>query len=368
MAIYLVPSWGIFMILFKDLVVNGAILISFISVGDLFFFDKLNADRVLKRNKAIFGAMYGLLGITLMLFSVEVSPGILVDFRNLAVVISALYGSPLSAAISACAIVIFRLIYFGTTIPSIAASVTISLVCVGVAFIAYRNMAMSRKWFWAVVYSVVLSGSAIAIFVPNPRSIISYAMGMFVVSLFIYYIAERFRWSSQKALQYRKEAIYDHVTELGNRRYFERSMNSVVNGALQYGEAFAILLVDIDHFKNINDQHGHLAADLVLQELARLFKATCRSIDIVSRYGGDEFAIVLLDSSRETALKIGQRIQTTVQHHKFPLNSGQSLSVTVSVGIACYPDSSSDPEEILPKSDKALYKAKEAGRNRVAIT
>src|SRR6202008_3547847 len=134
----------------------------------------------------------------------------------------------------------------------------------------------------------------------------------------------------------------------------------------RYQEAFSVLMIDVDHFKRINDAHGHPAGDAVLREMAQLLRETLRRVDSLGRYGGEEFVAVLPHTSPDEARQTAERIRHQVQQRRF--HAGESeVRISVSVGMATCPAPGIDsPAALLRAADKALYRAKEAGRNRVA--
>jgi diguanylate cyclase len=166
----------------------------------------------------------------------------------------------------------------------------------------------------------------------------------------------------------RSQSIRDPLTGLYNRRYMEESLEREFRRALRKGLPLAILMVDLDHFKRFNDSHGHEAGDSVLRELAKVFQALLRTEDIVSRYGGEEFTLILPDTSLEAAHECARRLQMAcrgiqVQHY------GETLEgIRLSIGVACYPRSGTTAEAILRAADSALYRAKEQGRDQVALS
>ena len=162
----------------------------------------------------------------------------------------------------------------------------------------------------------------------------------------------------------------DSLTGLYNRWYVIDKIESEINRSLRNGSPMALMMLDIDHFKNVNDTYGHTAGDQVLQIVARLLKESCRVYDVPGRYGGEEFCLVLPDialpSTPAVANRIRQRLETT------PMDvTGASLVVTASIGIAGLDATTRDPvlspAALIDRADHALYEAKHQGRNRVAV-
>ena len=164
----------------------------------------------------------------------------------------------------------------------------------------------------------------------------------------------------------RNLAIRDSLTDLFNHRHIMDLVHHEFERVGRYQNAFSVLMVDADHFKRINDEHGHPAGDAVLREMAQLLRETLRTTDSLGRYGGEEFVAVLPHTGPEEARQTAERIRYQVQQHRF--HAGESeVRLSVSVGMATCPLPGVDtPEALLREADKALYRAKDAGRNRVA--
>jgi diguanylate cyclase (GGDEF)-like protein len=158
-------------------------------------------------------------------------------------------------------------------------------------------------------------------------------------------------------------ATTDGLTGLLNRRTFNSQLQGRLREAQRYNHALSLLLLDIDHFKKVNDTHGHPAGDAVLRGVAGLAQGQARETDIVARYGGEEMALILPETDAKGALAIAERIRKAVAAASHATERG-SLQVTVSVGLATWPGWDS-PDDLLEAADKALYRAKQAGRNRV---
>jgi len=161
-------------------------------------------------------------------------------------------------------------------------------------------------------------------------------------------------------------AFTDGLTGLYNHRRFQERLEEEIKRAERYGEPLSLILLDIDHFKKVNDTYGHPAGDAVLKKLAALIRKTVREIDFPARYGGEEFALIILKSKAKDAEKIAERLRKTVQKRVIKTESTE-ISVTLSLGIASYPDDATTREELIERADQALYKAKHSGRNRTVL-
>ncbi len=161
----------------------------------------------------------------------------------------------------------------------------------------------------------------------------------------------------------RKEAMTDFLTQVANRASFDRAISDMVQDFYNRNYPFALLMLDIDNFKKINDTYGHQAGDYVLRELARVIKEQLRARDLIARYGGEEFAVLLPGVTFSQAIRIAERIRKAVEKHLFRYE-GKDIPVTVSVGLAVMREGL-DETSIVEKADQALYLAKKSGKNCV---
>jgi diguanylate cyclase (GGDEF)-like protein len=157
-------------------------------------------------------------------------------------------------------------------------------------------------------------------------------------------------------------AYLDGLTGIFNRRFFELRMAEELDRARRFGAGMAVIMVDIDHFKRLNDEFGHLLGDEVLRQISSIFHQQLRKIDVVCRYGGEEFAILLSQTDPQHALMVAEKLRAVVEGWQFP---GVPRSVTISAGTANYPDHGTTRDELVKAADAGLYSAKQAGRNQV---
>jgi diguanylate cyclase (GGDEF)-like protein len=170
--------------------------------------------------------------------------------------------------------------------------------------------------------------------------------------------------------QYHEEiyrmTIIDGLTQIHNKRYlFEALEREIIRGR-RHERDLAILMFDIDHFKRINDVHGHLAGDFVLKEMARIVQSRIRRDEVFARYGGEEFAIILPETSLEGAAALGETLRQKVAEHVFVFQA-DSIRATISIGAAVLKDTDRAANELIKRADEKLYEAKNGGRNRVCI-
>jgi len=190
-------------------------------------------------------------------------------------------------------------------------------------------------------------------------------MGMVVVTREI---------SEQKRMQTELEhqAKTDTLTGLANRRHFLQQAEGEISRAIRYGGSLSLLMIDIDRFKNINDDHGHQIGDRVLQKTGKLFVETLRGIDCVARIGGEEFAVLLPQTDETRALEVAERLRARISElavttGEGPAGSSSALRFSISVGVTTFDGNATSIDTLLDQADKALYTAKRGGRNRVCI-
>jgi diguanylate cyclase (GGDEF)-like protein len=170
----------------------------------------------------------------------------------------------------------------------------------------------------------------------------------------------------QKNVELHEISIVDSLTGLYNRKHLMETLDKEVSRSQRHSHSFSLLVIDIDHFKKYNDTYGHLAGDEVLSRLASVFKKSIRSSDYAARYGGEEFIIMLPEIDPEQGLVTAERMLKQVAEERFG-GEGESIKVTISVGVASYPENGEDAQSVIRNADAAMYEAKEQGRNRVIL-
>jgi len=161
-------------------------------------------------------------------------------------------------------------------------------------------------------------------------------------------------------------ATTDALTRLLNRRALLERLSVEVDRARRFHQQLSMLMVDIDHFKSINDQHGHLVGDAMLRQLGTLLSGAVRTIDVVARYGGEEFVLILPETATDGAAVFAERLRVMVETHAFDVDAEHNFHLTCSVGVATFPSPRvSSTEDLFARADEALYRAKSGGRNQV---
>jgi two-component system cell cycle response regulator len=162
-------------------------------------------------------------------------------------------------------------------------------------------------------------------------------------------------------------AVTDALTGLYNRHYLNTHLENMVRQSLKNGKPLALMIMDMDHFKAVNDTYGHDVGDMVLKRLAEIIVQTSRSTDLVARFGGEEFVILMPETDAQAALNAASRVREEVEQAPFAISGGETLHKTISIGVAnLHPDGDS-AESLLKRADEALYSAKHSGRNQVKV-
>jgi two-component system, cell cycle response regulator len=172
---------------------------------------------------------------------------------------------------------------------------------------------------------------------------------------------------SEKMKEVEKLLVRDYLTGIYNRKFFMERLMEELAWADRYHEPLSFIILDIDHFKKINDTYGHSCGDVVLKQLAQILTSVLRAHDVLARYGGEEFVILLSNTNEQEAFTIGEKLRNAVQAEDFYCEEGsRKLPITISLGVATAADMNNlSPESLINRADAALYQAKAGGRNRV---
>ncbi len=182
-------------------------------------------------------------------------------------------------------------------------------------------------------------------------------------------LANQFILGIKRALLYKRVqeiAITDSLTGIFTRRYYLERFSGELERSKKFAYQFSFLMIDIDNFKGYNDRFGHLVGDKILRELAMALKENIRQIDLIGRYGGEEFSIILTETSKQEAAFVAERIRETVETRSIRAYD-EDLKVTISIGISSYPSDAKAAEQLIEKADEALYRAKLAGKNKICV-
>lgn len=356
-----------------DLFLNLCVLISLIFIY-LQLRKKLRLEESYTSSVIVDGLAGGFLGFLLMYFSINVTAETIVDLRFVPVMLLIIYLGVPHAVVSAVVIIFGRFI-FGITTSALAAAILMFALIIGFVIIyklfkKYEAKANPYKQgfvmiiFSNIVFSIVISW-LIDDFLVLKSLIPCYWVISIISGLTAIFFVEYILKSQFLLLKYEQESTTDFLTGLNNVRQFDAVWNTLVSNAAAKKERLSLLIIDIDHFKNVNDTYGHPVGDRILKELGKVLKDASRSFDIVSRNGGEEFSVILPDCQHEQAVEIAERIRIAVEIHDFKVSSLDSINITVSIGAATYPETVADTSQIVGTADECLYTAKRTGRNRV---
>jgi diguanylate cyclase (GGDEF)-like protein len=160
-------------------------------------------------------------------------------------------------------------------------------------------------------------------------------------------------------------SVTDDLTHLYNSRYLNRVLRRETKRASRNGRPLSLVFIDLDGFKSINDAYGHLFGSRALVEAAAIVRSSARETDVVARFGGDEFALVLPDTGGEGAFQVGERIRDRIAAHRFLADEGLDIHLTASVGVATLPEVATAPDGLIQAADMAMYRVKQSGRNGI---
>ncbi|WP_243292763.1 diguanylate cyclase [Bacillus sp. FJAT-47783] len=352
----------------KDFIFHTTLIISYLFIVGFILSQKDTRSYSPFVTKVFIGTGTGLMGIVLMYFSIQITSSVILDLRHLFMIMAALFGGPISSMLASVIIASGRILLFGVNEASIVAASNALLLGAIFGVISTIRFNLQMKGF--LMNLVALFSTLIAfIYLTNIMkaleitfflALISIPVGFLIVSLSLYI----YRYNAM-IKKLKKENKMDFLTGLNNVRKFDEEMNGFKSHRLSNGERLSLLFIDIDHFKKVNDTYGHDAGDEVLKQLAVILRENKRPFDQAYRNGGEEFSILLHDCSLHQAKQVAERIRKAVEKHSFVLSGQTVINITISIGVAAFPETTSDIDQLVKKADEGLYKAKRSGRNKV---
>lgn len=240
-------------------------------------------------------------------------------------------------------------------------------------FLVYHQKAF-KNTLTAMVLVVVIFFSNEGLIVSSKKltTMIGFNAILMIAYLIAAYLSRNLKENEEKLrellVKFRQLSVTDGLTDLYNQSHFFLLLNLQLERSRRYRTAFSLIIFDVDNFKNYNDTNGHILGSEALRRVARLMKEVFRASDMLAKYGGDEFVVILPNSDKVGAFLGAERIREAVEHETFKGGKSQPMGkVTLSLGIASYPEHGSTTRDILDKADKAMYFAKETGRNKTVI-
>lgn len=353
----------------RDIFINSAILISFIFISSQVFKRIFLNLSLSYKDNFFFGLSQGIIGVILMLFTIQINPEVIMDLRHIPILLAAFYGGGFASIIAGITIAIFRISYFGVSTPAIIASINMFNVAIACALLSKLNLNGFKKWnFMNFISCLIITSSSLLIIkdLISLRLILVYFwLSSSIIGILAYYISNYMNASIKLLNKLEQQSTIDFLTGLNNVRQFDNALNQSFINVKDKNERLSILIMDIDFFKKVNDTYGHLAGDSVLHQLGIILLTSCRSFDIVSRIGGEEFSVILPDCPSELSLEVAERIRTAVEVNEFIISDKVKINISISIGAATYPNNVEDLQDITNQADTALYCAKRSGRNKV---
>ncbi len=356
--------------MFRDLFINITILITFIFLGGQFFKKNQLSLSSSFKSRFLSGIGGGLLGIALMLYSINISEAnTIVDLRYIAIVMITYLSGGVPSIITTLIIIAFRIFYFG--IKSSHEIIILSILAITLCSNIIVNMKIDKrkKWVLMNISSVTSVIIALCILLKDNSElgviISQYMIASVLGATIAYHLINYIHDSNMLIEKLKIESKQDFLTGLKNVRQFDSKMNELIEESKRNKRELSMLILDIDHFKKINDNFGHPAGDAILKQLAFVMRGSCIFNDEIFRIGGEEFSIILPDRSIDQAMIIAERIRKTVEKYDFVLPDNTVINITISIGVATYPNTVTDINDLIKHADDGLYKAKHAGRNMV---
>lgn len=354
----------------SDLFINMLIFISFTSIGGHILKDIPKNIINSTYGKILLGVSSAFLGVLLMIYRIKVGGyNTSVDLQVLSIMTASYIGGALSTIVTGIILIICNIPYFDTNISYSIVILQISLYVTSFIIIDKYIKIACKRWLFKTILSLIIMLSTYCYILIDVKEIeiilFKFSIIIIFASILDYILLNYVKNSNELYSIYKKDSTKDYLTGLFNTRQFDKMLNLTFERTIANSERLSCLMVDIDHFKNINDTYGHGSGDMVIKELAYILKKNCRLFDIIGRVGGEEFCILLLDCPKQDSFKVALRIKEAVEKHQFHVLDNKSINVTVSIGVAVYPDTTLDLKNIRKLADSALYMAKNSGRNKV---
>jgi len=355
----------------QELFVNACILITVIFVTSQIFRNSGISIISPIRVRTVLGVLGGISACILIHFSINITTEVILDFRDICLILVAIFGGIFSSLITGLITAVFRLTYQGINQASIISAIIILVECIVCGIIAHIEFDIKTKCKVLLLFTL-FSRSIFYIFLLGDKKniitlIISSWISTVILALGVFYFVQYLVDNYKMLKNLKKESSLDFLTGLSNIRQFEKQFNTAILDTLETRQKLSLLIIDLDHFKRVNDTYGHAAGDVVLKGIGKLLKTSCKDHYLISRIGGEEFAIAFKTLDKKEVLSISEQIRLAVESQRFLLSNNKKINITISIGVAIYPDTVDDINNLREIADKKLYQAKWSGRNRVCI-
>lgn len=354
-------------IMYRELVAELAVLSAIISMGSLYISDL----QVWRKRHWESGVIAGVVGSIMMWISTPTAYSIILDIRNLSIAIVSVYAGALSGMLAVAILSLCTVLFLGVsghTIMAMGASLLIAFIG---GLVSRMQGPIWKKLAYAYIAQVLVTCTSIVIFLQDAElsagTLLGYGLVSFGGGIIILFIFRRALYFNEEFLRLHRFVYKDYLTGLNNVRSFDAAWERHIRMAEENNYCLSLLMIDIDHFKKVNDTYGHLIGNEVLKQLAAVVDSACLGIDTVSRNGGEEFSVIMPNCPHHRAVERAEQIRVAVEGHKFMIDQeSDPLGITVSVGVATYPDPSQELDQLTWEADRCLYAAKRQGRNRVS--
>lgn len=354
----------------KDFFTNFSILCTGIFLIHQYLYRVKVSTMTGTKKRILIGGLQGGFGVVLMQFGIQLGGGVLIDLRSIPMMTAAYLGGWVSSFVATSIIIITRLVLYPVSHSSLINIIVLMLSAIAFSFISHSGLEKKEKWMYMAVSFVAIIGVFIHFVIPDFNKafiiFIQYAIAVACGTFVTYLVKSHLRRSDEDYTRLKERAEKDFLTGLNNVRLFHQSLDTAFIKAKQHREELSLLYIDIDHFKRINDTYGHPAGDKVLKKIGHILLLSCRSVDTISRNGGEEFSVIMPACNSSDAAAIAERIRKNIEQSVFSINEGIELKVTVSIGYAT--DSQKTKisiQQFIKQADEGLYKAKQSGRNQI---
>ena len=351
--------------------VNVGILITFIFLSSQTFGKSGLSLKSAIGSKIKLGLIGGITASVLIRFIIQIDSGPMIEFLDKSIILVTIFGGFLPAMITGSIAALLRLTYFGVSSDSMIYFHATIIFLFGCRLITLVKLKEKTKGIVLLLISLIIRSISYFLIINSGQNLLLVIaitwIASILMALIVYYVVQYLVKAHNLLNRLKNESTHDYLTGLYNTRRFDLKYNDAIKDTIDKMGKVSLLIIDIDHYKSVNDTYGHMAGDAVLKELGLVLMSSSRKDDVVSRIGGEEFAIVMKNLNKEDTLTVAERIRSNIESHPFLLPDNNIINITVSVGVAVYPDTIEDIKDLKETADSKLYEAKRTGRNKVCF-